>query len=297
MTDAPRGRTRPSYRGASVRPTHRGGRARCSGRAADRARRDRAGRRGVPGGDASLFAHLREGEWVEPGTSSPTRRACWCRGSTASSCSAPAPTRARPPGWLDELAFRGLPHAVLSRPAAPRLGGAAGRRLRAHHVEHEPLMVPRRPGRGRAAPRTGAPGRARDRRGRPGRPGRAATPASSCWPTASRRLSELLAPLMGAELLVVPGDRVRTSAASTASPAAPDWGPWPTGTSACSTSPTPPALRRRGYGHAVTARIVADGVRLGARTRRTCRRARWATRVYERIGFRTVETWACYYPA
>jgi N-acetylglutamate synthase len=56
---------------------------------------------------------------------------------------------------------------------------------------------------------------------------------------------------------------------------------------------TPPAHRRRGYGAAVTARAVADGVAAGAH---------WAWlqssaagyKVYDRLGFRTTEDWSCW---
>ena len=56
---------------------------------------------------------------------------------------------------------------------------------------------------------------------------------------------------------------------------------------------TPPAWRRRGYGAAVTARVVDDGLAAGAS---------WAWlqssaagySVYERIGFRTVARWSCW---
>jgi predicted GNAT family acetyltransferase len=55
---------------------------------------------------------------------------------------------------------------------------------------------------------------------------------------------------------------------------------------------TPPAHRRRGYGAAVSARAVRDGLNNGAR---------WAWLqsssagypVYERLGFRTAESWHC----
>jgi len=56
---------------------------------------------------------------------------------------------------------------------------------------------------------------------------------------------------------------------------------------------TPPAHRRRGYGAAVTAQAVADGVAAGAN---------WAWlqssaagyQVYDRLGFRTTEDWQCW---
>ena len=56
---------------------------------------------------------------------------------------------------------------------------------------------------------------------------------------------------------------------------------------------TPKAQRRRGYGAAITARVVADGLAAGAS---------WAWlqsssvgyRVYEALGFKTVERWRCW---
>ena len=59
---------------------------------------------------------------------------------------------------------------------------------------------------------------------------------------------------------------------------------------------TPPAHRRRGYGAALTARAVTDGLAAGAA---------WAWLqssppgygIYARLGFRTVETWDCWIAA
>ena len=53
---------------------------------------------------------------------------------------------------------------------------------------------------------------------------------------------------------------------------------------------TPPGSRRRGYGAAMTARVIADGLSDGGR---------WAWlqsspagySIYERLGFRTLESW------
>jgi predicted GNAT family acetyltransferase len=56
---------------------------------------------------------------------------------------------------------------------------------------------------------------------------------------------------------------------------------------------TPEAHRRRGHGAAITARVVTDGLAAGAD---------WAWlqssevgyRVYEALGFETVERWSCW---
>ena len=58
---------------------------------------------------------------------------------------------------------------------------------------------------------------------------------------------------------------------------------------------TPPAHRNRGFGHAVTARVVANGVRAGARAA-YLQASTMGFGVYQRLGFRTAETWACHYP-
>ena len=76
---------------------------------------------------------------------------------------------------------------------------------------------------------------------------------------------ELFAPLMAAELLARPGvtayvGRGRRRALHVGLGAVTD------GHVGVFNIATPPALRRRGFGRAVTARIVADGVRLGAHT-------------------------------
>ena len=56
---------------------------------------------------------------------------------------------------------------------------------------------------------------------------------------------------------------------------------------------TPPAYRRRGYGAAVTARAVADGVIAGANWA-WLQSSRAGYQVYNRLGFRTTEDWQCW---
>jgi N-acetylglutamate synthase len=59
---------------------------------------------------------------------------------------------------------------------------------------------------------------------------------------------------------------------------------------------TPPGQRQRGYGAAVTARAVADGLAAGARWS-WLQASPAGYKVYERLGFRTVETWQCWLAA
>jgi GNAT superfamily N-acetyltransferase len=59
---------------------------------------------------------------------------------------------------------------------------------------------------------------------------------------------------------------------------------------------TPPEHRRRGYGAAVTARAVADGLAAGA-TWSWLQASSAGYKVYERLGFRTIERWPCWLAA
>jgi ribosomal protein S18 acetylase RimI-like enzyme len=59
---------------------------------------------------------------------------------------------------------------------------------------------------------------------------------------------------------------------------------------------TPPAHRRRGYGTAVTARAVADGLAAGAEWA-WLQASELGYPVYERLGFRTAEVWSCWLSA
>jgi len=56
---------------------------------------------------------------------------------------------------------------------------------------------------------------------------------------------------------------------------------------------TPPDHRRRGYGAAVTARAVADGLAAGAQWS-SLQSSTDGYKVYESLGFRFVEAWTCW---
>jgi N-acetylglutamate synthase len=56
---------------------------------------------------------------------------------------------------------------------------------------------------------------------------------------------------------------------------------------------TPAAYRRKGYGAALTARVVDDGLSSGS-TWAWLQSSEAGFRVYERLGFRTVESWPCW---
>jgi len=58
---------------------------------------------------------------------------------------------------------------------------------------------------------------------------------------------------------------------------------------------TPPEHRRRGLGEAITARIVVDGFAAGARSA-FLGATPMGYRIYERLGFQTVETWTFHVP-
>jgi len=59
---------------------------------------------------------------------------------------------------------------------------------------------------------------------------------------------------------------------------------------------TPPPHRRRGYGAAITARAVADGLAAGARWS-WLQSSPLGYATYCRLGFRTIETWPCWVSA
>ena len=206
----------------------------------------------------------------------------------------PGASRRAAEAWLDELAFRGLPYAVLSRPAAApwvvSLAAAHGLTV----VEREPLMCLLDP----SGVVETTPGVGGDQ-----------LIIHAVDPTDEEQVGvsvqllangfeapvELLAPLVAPELLTLAG--VTAYVGRTAGePCTTGLGVVGDGHVGVFNIATPPVHRNRGFGHAITARVVADGVRAGAH-RAYLQASPMGFGVYERMGFRTVETWTCFYPS
>ena len=100
---------------------------------------------------------------------------------------------------------------------------------------------------------------------------------------------EVLGPLMGAEVLRIPGNAAWLGRVDGV-PVTVGFGSVTAGHVGVFNIATPEAHRRRGYGHAVTARVVAEGVALGAHTA-YLQASEMGYPVYEAMGFRTVEIW------
>jgi ribosomal protein S18 acetylase RimI-like enzyme len=196
-------------------------------------------------------------------------------------------------GWLDDLAFRDLPHAILSRPASPSWVAPLAAAYGLTTVEHEPLMCHTHPAVVATAADARAPG---------GLVIDVVDPSDAQQLRTAQQLMadgfeapvDLLAPFMGADLLAAPGMSGYVGRVD-GEPCTVGLGAVTEGHVGVFNIATPPQFRRRGFGQAVTARIVADGVREGAHTA-YLQSSPMGLSVYERIGFRTVETWANYYP-
>ena len=104
----------------------------------------------------------------------------------------------------------------------------------------------------------------------------------------------LLAPLVAPELLSLPGMTAYVGRTD-GEPCTTGFGALAEGHVGVFNIATPPAHRNRGFGTAVTSRVVADGVRGGAHAA-YLQASPMGFGVYERLGFRTAETWTCYYP-
>ncbi len=186
---------------------------------------------------------------------------------------------------LDQVAATGLPHCLQFRPGgADRMGDLAASRGMARE-EDIPLMVVEDPGHLSAAQsvsglaiRTLLPEEARLH----------ARLAAAGFEAPE----ELFLQLIGPALLSTPGVRCYLGEV--------DGQPVTTGLGvtlgpyvAIFNIATPPEQRRRGYGAAVTARAVADGLAAGAKWS-WLQASEAGYKVYERLGFRAVETWACW---
>jgi ribosomal protein S18 acetylase RimI-like enzyme len=186
---------------------------------------------------------------------------------------------------LDQVAATGLPHCLQFRSgsATHLLSLAASRGMT--HVEDIPLMVSEDPGRLNAVQAVG------------GLTIRELLPDEA--PLHARLAAagfeippEMFLQLMTPEVLATPG--VRCYLGETGGQ------PVTTGLGvklgfyvAIFNIATPPEHRRRGYGAAVTARAVADGLAAGAQWS-WLQSSTEGYKVYERLGFRTIEAWPCY---
>jgi len=240
-----------------------------------------------------LFGALPEGEWTErPGLVTyatslmvPRFNGAVLLGPDADEAAAAA--------WLDELAFRGLPFALLSRPAAPAWVAPLAATYGLTHVAQEPMMVHVDPDRVREPLATGSLA------------GLTVDVVDGADPEQVRTGQQLLAdgfevsvelvgPVMAAEVVSLPGVRAYVGRTGGV-PCCAGLGSVDDGHIGVFNIATPPALRRRGFGGAVTARVVADGVLAGAHTA-YLQASTMGYPVYERMGFRTAETWPCFYP-
>jgi N-acetylglutamate synthase len=186
---------------------------------------------------------------------------------------------------LDEVAATGLPHCLQFRPGSDsRLVNLAASRGMAH-LEDIPLMVIEEPGQFSAAQAVGG---LVIRELLPDEAPLHARVAAAGFQVAPEMFLQLMTPAV----LAAPGVRCYLGEV--------DGQPVTTGLGvklgsnvAIFNIATPPEHRRRGYGAAITARVVADGLAAGARWSWLQSSAE-GYKVYERLGFRTIEAWPCW---
>jgi ribosomal protein S18 acetylase RimI-like enzyme len=186
---------------------------------------------------------------------------------------------------LDEVAATGLPHCLQVRPGAVgRLAELAGMRGMAGS-ESTPLMATEDPGQLKAAQavsglviRELVPDEAQLH----------AQVAAAGFEVPLKVFLQLITP----EVLATPGVRCYVGEAG-GQPVTTGLGVRHGSNVAIFNIATPPEYRRRGYGAAVTARAVADGLAAGAQW--SCLQSSTAGyKVYERLGFRMLEAWPCW---
>lgn len=235
-----------------------------------------------------LFGTLSSGQWLEEpdlvrystGLGAARLNGIWVVGPGASEESATA--------WLADLEDRGLPRCVIVRPTAPSWTATLAARHGLTRVEHEPFMLHTDP-RSVVAPDTPEITRvdpADDS---------AVRDARAVFVEGFGGTDELLGWMMAPSVLSIRGNaawlgRVDGVACTVG------FGALVGDQLGVFNIATPPEHRRQGHGLAVTSRVVAEGVRAGARTA-YLQASPMGYPVYEALGFRTVETWPSHYPA
>jgi ribosomal protein S18 acetylase RimI-like enzyme len=192
--------------------------------------------------------------------------------------------------WLDELADQEVPHCVIERPGAPAWTVRLAERHGLTEVDEEPLMVLEDPG-DVAEPDGGDLVLER------------VDPADAIVVGTVQQVMadgfggpvEVLGALMSADVLGMPGVEAWLGRVDGV-PCTVGLGAVLAGHVGVFNIATPAEHRGRGYGHAVTARVVASGVAAGARTA-YLQASALGYPIYERMGFRTVERWPARYPA
>lgn len=189
--------------------------------------------------------------------------------------------------WLVGLSQRGLPHCILSRPQAPQWVAELAARHDLTDVEDEPLMLHPNPG------DVAVPDQPSITRVDPDDEVEVAL-AQRLFADGFEASLEELGVLMAGSVLRQPGLSAYIGLAD-GEPCTTGVGAFHDGYIGVFNIATPPAHRRRGHGHAVTAHVIAEGVAAGAHTA-YLQASEMGYPVYERLGFRTVETWPSYYP-
>jgi ribosomal protein S18 acetylase RimI-like enzyme len=186
---------------------------------------------------------------------------------------------------LDQVAATGLPHCLQFRPgSADRMVNVAARRGMTH-LEDIPLMVIEDPGQLNA---TQAVSGLVIREVLPDEASLHARVAAAGFEVPPEMFLQLMTPAV----LAIPGVRCYVGEAG-GQPVTTGLGVKLGSNVAIFNIATPPEHRRRGYGAAVTARAVADGLAAGAEWSWLQSSAE-GYKVYERLGFRTIEAWPCW---
>jgi N-acetylglutamate synthase len=184
---------------------------------------------------------------------------------------------------LDRVAATGLPHCLQVRPGAgPALAGLAARRGMRREEEDVPLMVMGDPA---MLDRTLHVDGLEIRQLHPQEARLHAGVAAAGFEAPEEPFRQLVTP----EVLRLPGVRCYLGEVS-GRPVTTGMGVTLAAFVGIFNIATPPADRRRGYGAAVTARAVTDGLAAGARWS-WLQSSAAGYPVYERLGFRTIESW------